>query len=290
MLAQQLVNGLALGSVYALIGIGYTLIFGVLRVLNLAHPSFFMLTPFIVLLMMGAGVPPVVALVLGLGATIAFGILLYVVVFRPIPSDRHLAGFVSSLSFGVILQVIVTNLFGTLPKPFLTHIAWPDVEIGSVILSGIQLVSLVLSCLLMAALWTTVRSTSFGRNIRAIAENERAASLLGIQVRRSVILVFVISSVLAGLAGLMVAMRFETVDAFMGDRFAFKALAVIIIGGVGDLRGAMLVGLALGILDVLFQAYAPSGWSEAFVWIAMIVVLVFRPEGLFGLKSRRRTV
>jgi branched-chain amino acid transport system permease protein len=290
MLGQQIVNGLALGSVYALIGIGYTLIFGVLRVLNLAHPYFFMLTPFVVLLLMGAGLPPVAALLLGLVITALFGVLLYVVVFRPIPSDRHLAGFVSSLSFGVILQVIVTNLYGTLPKPFITRIVWPDVEIGSVILSGIQLASLALSSGLMVALLIMVRATRFGRNIRAIAENERAASLLGIQVRRSVIFVFVISSLLAGLAGLMVATRFETVDAFMGDRFAFKALAVIIIGGVGDLRGAMVVGLTLGVLDVLFQAYAPSGWSEALVWIAMIAVLVFRPEGLFGLKSRRRAV
>ena len=290
MLAQQLANGLMLGSVYALIGIGYTLIFGVLRMLNLAHPYFFMLAPFIALLLMGAGLPPVVALLVSLLATAACGVLLYFVVFRPIPSDRHLAGFVSSLSFGVILQVIVSNLYGTLPKPFVTRLPSPDFQIGPVILSGLQLGSLAVSFLLMAGLWLLIRRTKFGRNIRAIAENERASALLGIQVRRSVLLVFVISSLLAGLAGLMVALRFETIDAFMGDRFAFKALAVIIIGGVGDMRGAMLVGLALGVADVLFQAYAPSGWSEAFVWIAMIGTLVFLPEGLFGMRVRRRTV
>jgi branched-chain amino acid transport system permease protein len=290
MLAQQLANGLMLGSVYALIGIGYTLIFGVLRMLNLAHPYFFMLAPFIALLLIGAGLTPVIALLLALVAAGLFGILLYFVVFRPIPSDRHLAGFVSSLSFGVILQVIVTNIYGTLPKPFVTAIPSPDLQLGPVILSGIQLASLAVSFLLMVALWLMVRRTGFGRNIRAIAENERAASLLGIRVRRSVLLVFVISATLAGLAGLMVALRFETIDAFMGDRFAFKALAVIIIGGVGDMRGAMLVGLALGVCDVLFQAYAPSGWSEAFVWLAMIAVLVFLPEGLFGTRVRRRAV
>jgi len=290
MLAQQLANGLMLGSVYALIGIGYTLVFGVLRMLNLAHPYFFMLCPFIALLAMGAGVPPILAVILSLVGTAGFGALLYFVVFRPIPSDRHLAGFVSSLSFGVILQVIVTNLYGTLPKPFVTQIPSADLTLGPVILSGIQLVSLVVSAALMALLWLAIRRTPFGRNIRAIAENERASSLLGIRVRKSVLFVFVISALLAGIAGLMVALRFETIDAFMGDRFAFKALAVIIIGGVGDVRGAMLVGLALGICDVLFQAYAPSGWSEAFVWLAMIAVLVFLPEGLFGTRVRRRAV
>lgn len=290
MLSQQLVNGLMLGSVYALIGIGYTLVFGVLRMLNLAHPYFFMLAPFLTLALMGAGLPPALALALGLLATTACGVLLYYLVFRPIPSDRHLAGFVSSLSFGVILQVIVTNLYGTLPKPFVTGIQWPDFEVGPLILSGLQLVSLVVSIVLMAVLWLAIRKTRFGRNVRAIAENERAASLLGIQVRRSVVLVFVVSSLLAGLAGLMVALRFETIDTYMGDRFALKALAVIIIGGVGDMRGAMLIGLSLGVCEVLFQAYAAAGWSEAFVWFAMIAILAFRPEGLFGSAVRRREV
>jgi branched-chain amino acid transport system permease protein len=290
MLGQQIVNGLMLGSVYALIGIGYTLVFGVLRMLNLAHPYFFMLAPFAVLLMMGAGLPPAVALPAGLAVTVLMGVALYFIVFRPIPSDRHLAGFVSSLSFGVILQVIVTNLYGTLPKPFATRIGLPDLEVGGLILSGIQVASLAVSMACMAGLWIAVRHTSFGRNIRAIAENERAALLLGIRVRRSVVMVFCVSALLAGLAGLMVALRFETVDAYMGDRFALKALAVIIIGGVGDLRGAMLVGLALGLADVLLQAYAPGAWAEAFIWIAMIAVLVFRPEGLFGQRVRRRAV
>ena len=290
MFGQQLVNGLMLGSVYALIAIGYTLVFGVLRMLNLAHAYFFMVTPFIALALLGLGVPALVALGLSLLCAAAIGLLLYLTAFRPIPPDRHLAGFVSSLSFGVILQVVIANVFGTLPKPFATGVAWPDFEFGSLILSGVQVVSLGVAAGLMAALFYAIKKTRFGRNVRAIAENERAAALLGVKVRRSVIAIFFISSVLAGLAGLMVALRFESIDAYMGDRFAFKALAVIIIGGVGDLRGALLVGLLLGIVEVMFQAYAPAGWSEAFVWMAMIGVLAFRPEGLFGASVQRRTI
>ena len=290
MLGQQLVNGLMLGSVYALIAIGYTLVFGVLRMLNLAHAYFFMVTPFMALAMMGAGAPPLVAMGSSLLFAAVVGLLLYYVAFRPIPPDRHLAGFVSSLSFGVILQVVVSNAFGTLPKPFATGIDWPDFEVGRLILSGVQVASLLVAGVLMATLFYAVRKTRFGRNVRAIAENERAASLLGVKVRRSVVAVFFISSVLAGLAGLMVALRFESIDAYMGDRFAFKALAVVIIGGVGDMRGAMVVGLLLGIVEVLFQAYAPAGWSEAFVWLAMIGVLAFQPEGIFGAAVRRREI
>lgn len=290
MLEQQLVNGLMLGSVYALIGIGYTLVFGVLRMLNLAHAYFFMVTPFSALILVSLGVPSLLALGLSLLLTALLGVVLYYTVFRPIPPDRHLAGFVSSLSFGVVIQVIVANMFGTLPKPFATGIVWPDFEVGPLILSGVQLASLLVAGVLMAALLYAIKKTRFGRNVRAIAENERAASMLGVKVRRSVISVFLISSTLAGLAGLMVASRFEAIDAYMGDRFAFKALAVIIIGGVGDLRGAMVVGLLMGVVEVLFQAYAPPGWSEAFVWMAMIGVLAFRPEGLFGAPVQRREI
>src|SRR5690606_18450258 len=186
--------------------------------------------------------------------TAAAGVLLYVVAFRPIPPERTLAGFVTSLSFGVIIQVALVNAYGTLPHAFTTGLALPDFELAGVILSGVQVASLAVALALMAALLFVIRRTRFGRNVRAVAENERAASLLGVKVRRSVILVFLISSALAGLAGLMVSLRFETIEPYMGNHLALKALAVIVIGGLGDVRGAMVVGLLLGVIEVLFQA------------------------------------
>lgn len=291
MFAQQVVNGLMLGSVYALIGVGYTLVFGVLRMLNLAHAYLFMAAPFAALYAVsGLGLPGPLAFPIGLAVSAMLGVLLYFVSFRPIPQGHALGGFVTSLSFGVILQVILVNSFGSLKLPFDTGIRLPDIKIGQVIMSGTQAVSLAISLLLMVALLKLIHGSRFGRNVRAIAENENAAQLLGVSVRRAVVQVFVISSALAGLAGLMVAMRFESIGAYMSDAYALKALAVIVIGGLGDVRGALVAGLLLGLCEVLFQAYASAGWSEAFVWILLIVVFLARPDGLFGTSIKRREV
>lgn len=290
MFTQQLVNGLMLGSVYALIGIGYTLVFGVLRMLNLAHAYIFTAAPFITFALMGASISPLLALCLGVLGAALLGALLYLVAFRPIPAEHALGGFVASLSFGIIIQVIIVNLYGSQPQKFPALLKLPDLTLGSVILSGVQLGSLLISAILMIGLLYLIRRSRFGRNIRAIAQNQMAASLLGVAVPAAVLLVFLLSSGLAGLAGVMVAMRFESVGAFMGDMYAIKALAVIIIGGLGDVRGAVLAGLLLGVCEVLFQAYGAPGWSEAFIWLFLIGVFLLRPEGIFGVGIKTREI
>jgi branched-chain amino acid transport system permease protein len=290
-LAQQLINGLMLGSVYALIGVGYTLIFGVLRMLNLAHAYIFMAAPFAAYYLMLSGVESaLLAVVLGVVLAAVLGVALYYICFKPIPQSHALGGFVTSLSFGVIIQVVIVNTFGTLKLPFNPGLALSDIEIGNVILSGVQAAGLIVSIVLMVYLLWLVRHSRFGRNVRAIAENEHAAKLLGVSVRTAVIQVFVISSALAGLAGLMVAARFESVSAHMSDAYALKALAVIVVGGLGDVRGALIAGLALGVAEVLFQAYTAGVWAEAFIWILLIVVFLVKPDGLLGVSIKRREV
>lgn len=291
MLVQQLINGLMLGSVYALIGVGYTLIFGVLRMLNLAHAYIFMAAPFATYYLMASGMESaMLAMFLAIVLVALLGVALYYVCFKPIPQTHALGGFVTSLSFGVIIQVVIVNTFGTLKLPFNPGIKLSDIEIGSVLLSGVQAVGLGISILLMVWLLWLVRRSRFGRNVRAIAENENAAQLLGVSVRTAVIQVFVISSALAALAGLMVAARFESVSAHMSDAYALKALAVIVVGGLGDVRGALIAGLVLGIAEVLFQAYASGVWAEAFIWILLIGVFLVKPDGLLGESIKRREV
>lgn len=291
MFLQQFINGLMLGSVYALIGVGYTLIFGVLRMLNLAHAYIFMAAPFIAFYFISLGVSSyLIAMLLGILCAGLLGVLLYYVCFRPIPQSNALGGFVTSLSFGIILQVIIVNTFGTLSISFDAGVVLPDIEFGSAILSGIQIVGLAFSIILMVWLLWLVNHTRFGRNVRAIAENENAAQLLGVSIRSAVIQVFIISSALAGLAGLLVAMRFESISSHMGDAYALKALAVIVVGGLGDVRGALGAGLILGIAEVLLQAYASGFWAEAFIWILLIVVFLIKPDGIFGQSVRRREV
>lgn len=291
MFTQQLINGLMLGSVYALIGVGYTLIFGVLRMLNLAHAYIFMAAPFVAYYFMHLGLESsVLSMILGVMSAGFLGILLYYICFRPIPQSHALGGFVTSLSFGVIIQVIIVNTFGSLNIPFRSGITLPDIELGGAILSGIQAAGLGLSVVLMVVLLWLVKRTRFGRNVRAIAENENAAQLLGVSVRASVLQVFVISSVLAGLAGMLVATRFESLSSHMSDAYALKALAVIVLGGLGDVRGALLAGLVLGVVEVLLQAYASGMWAEAFIWVMLIAIFLVKPDGLLGESIKRREV
>lgn len=291
MFAQQLINGLMLGSVYALIAVGFTVIFGVMRMLNLAHAYIFMSAPFFAHLTLShVGVPPLLACVAGIVCAGLLGVVLYVLCFLPIPQSNALGGFVTSLSFGVILQVTLVNWFGTLKIPFNLGIATPDLRIGSVILSGAQAASLVIALGLMAGLLVVLNKSRFGRNVRAVAENDVAARLLGISARRLVLQVFFLASSLAGLAGLLVAARFEVIWPYMSDTYALKALAVIVIGGLGDVRGAVLAGIGLGASEVMFQAYAPPGLAEAFVWTLVILVFLVKPEGLFGSQVQRREV
>lgn len=291
MFAQQLINGLMLGSVYALIGVGYTLIFGVLRMLNLAHAYIFMAAPFAAYYLMHQGLDSaLLTMSLGVLVSALLGVALYYICFRPIPQSHALGGFVTSLSFGVIIQVVIINSFGTLKLPFNPGVALSDIEIGNVILSGVQASGLAISIVLMIALLWLVRHSRFGRNVRAIAENEHAAQLLGVSVRTAVIQVFLISSALAGLAGVLVATRFESLSAHMSNAYALKALAVIVVGGLGDVRGALIAGLALGLIEVLLQAYASGMWAEAFIWILLIVVFLAKPDGLLGESIKRREV
>jgi len=288
---QQLINGLMLGSVYALIGVGYTLIFGVLRMLNLAHAYIFMAAPFAAFYFMQLGIESsFLAMALGVMGAGLLGIVLYYVCFRPIHQSHALGGFVTSLSFGIIIQVIIVNTFGTLKVPFQSGVTLPDIEFGNTILSGIQAAGLAISIVLMIVLLWLVKHTRFGRNVRAIAENENAAQLLGVSVRTAVLQVFVISSALAGLAGLLVATRFESLSSHMSDAYALKALAVIVVGGLGDVRGALVAGLALGVAEVLLQAYASGMWAEAFIWVMLIVVFLVKPDGLLGESIKRREV
>ena len=280
-----------LGSVYALIGVGYTLIFGVLRMLNLAHAYIFMAAPFVAYYLMLTGIESaVIAMFAGVVIAAFLGVALYYICFRPIPQTHALGGFVTSLSFGVIIQVIIVNSFGTLQLPFNAGFALSDIRIGSVLLSGVQGAGLLVSIGVMLALLWLVRRSRFGRNVRAIAENEYAAQLLGVSVRIAVVQVFIISSALAGLAGLLVAARFESISAHMSDAYALKALAVIVLGGLGDLRGAVIAGLLLGLAEVLLQAYASGLWAEAFIWILLIIVFLVKPDGLLGESIKRREV
>ena len=285
MLLQQLVNGLMLGSTYALIAIGYTLVFGVLHLVHLAHGEVFMIGAFIglyVVLSTGAGVGA--ALVAALLGTALLGVLIELVAFRPIRarSGHFLAPMISTIGVGIVLQEVATRLFGSELVGFPHRLQPVTFQLGPVTVTSVQLLILGVAVTLMVALHIFVARTRLGMAMRATAESVLAARLLGINPERIIVLTFAIASALGGVAGVLVGLSFNAISPFMGIDMGIKGLAIMLIGGLGNLHGAMVGGMLLGIVEVLSVAYLASSYRDAFAFAMMIVILLSRPQGLFG--------
>jgi branched-chain amino acid transport system permease protein len=284
-LLQQLANGVMLGSTYALVAIGYALVFGVLRVLHLAHGEVFMVGAFVgVEVVLWLNVGPFVALIGGLLGAAVLGIVLELVAFRPIRmrNGSFLAPIVSSIGAGLVLQEVMTKLFGAEQIPFPEQFASKVYDLGPVSVSGAQLFILVVAFGSMAALHFFVTRTRYGMAMRATAENLQIASILGINVDTVILLTFAVASGLAGIAGVLVGLNYNAISPFMGIDMTTKGLAVMLIGGLGSVYGAMAGGLLLGIVEVVSVAYLASSYRDAFAFCLMILVLLLRPRGLFS--------
>ena len=285
MLAEQIINGVVLGSMYALIAQGYTLVFGVLDKLNFAHGEIFMLGGFICVasIALGASLPIailVTAIIAGL-----LGLVVEFIGFRKFQSpDAHLTAALSSFAIGLVIIDLSQKIWGaesvavTLPGALQTA----AVSIGGLRIVVLRLAILVISLLLMLSLYVVVTRSSLGRRIRAVAESPTKAALFGINVTRINQQVFFVASMMAGLAGLALALRTGYASSDVGFTFGLKALAIMAIGGMGDLRGALIGGLLIGVLEALAFHWGVGQLADVFVWLLMIVILLMRPSGLFG--------
>jgi branched-chain amino acid transport system permease protein len=279
---QQIVNGLALGSMYALVAIGYTLILGVLRLLNLAHGEIFMLGGFVGAAALVAGLPlPLALLGAAVGAAL-LGLLVERVCFRPAPPGQELTPALSTVAIGIVLVDLAIKQWGSEPYSVRTGLSGTALALGAIQVSYAQLLILGVALALMAALDVVVRTSPLGRSLRAVAESPTNAALIGIDTRRLIMITFAVTGALAGVAGLLLVLRTGVASPTIGLSFGIKALAVMAVGGLGNLRGAMAAGLLLGLLEVMSLQVGLSSYSDLVVWLALVAVLVFRPGGLFG--------
>ncbi|KUO70992.1 MAG: hypothetical protein APF81_13645 [Desulfosporosinus sp. BRH_c37] len=283
---QQLINGLMLGSTYALIALGYSLVFGVLGLINLAHGEIFMLGGFIGLMVVTVAQLSLPFAILGamIGAGL-IGIILELLCFRPVKRSYFLAPALSTIGFGIVVRDLMVNYVGSEPKVFPSTVQLPDFQIGSLLISSVQLLILGASLFLMVGLTLFVNRTSLGRAMRAVAENPVVAQLQGVNVARITMITFFVSALLAGAAGVFIGLRIGKLSPFIGTSVGLKALAVVIIGGLGNINGAMLAGLLVGMLEILASAYLGAAYSDAIPWTLLIIILVFRPSGLLGSKT-----
>jgi branched-chain amino acid transport system permease protein len=290
MLSQQIANGLFLGAVYALFAIGYTLVFGVLDILNLAHAAVFMAGAFIALALTGAGVPLLGALLLAMFAAGLLGILIDRVAFAPL--RRRNAGtlvpLISSIGVAIVIEATVRGIFGIDERHFPpTPAASVALHAGAVTFTALDVAIFVTALVLMAVLAYVMRATPLGRSIRAVAEDRVAAALLGIDLERTIALTFFIASALGGAAGVLVGLQYDSVTSSMGGRIELKGLAVIILGGMGSVTGAVIGGFILGAVETLSIAYVGSEWRDALAFGVMFLILILRPTGILGKRALR---
>jgi branched-chain amino acid transport system permease protein len=286
MIFQQLINGLMLGASYSLVAIGYTLIFGVLNLLYFAHGEVFMVGAFAGLyLVVYGGANIYVAM---LGAMIACGMLGVIAVYvsvRPVPKDRPLAPLISTIGLTIVLQNLAVYIFGGQQVAFPETIRQQLYQLGPVTISSVQIFILVVAVTLMAALWLFIERTRMGRAIRATAENHETAALLGVDVNRVVLVTFVIGSGIAGIAGVLDGVKNSGISPFMGLGAAVKGLVVMLLGGLGNVVGAMVAGLLLGMIEILSAAYIGTTERDLFSFLILILILLYRPTGLFGTRT-----
>lgn len=290
-MGQQIINGLFLGSIYALFALGYTLVFGVLDILNLAHAAVFMLAAFVALALVGgAHLPFLLALPLAILFAGFLGLGLERVAFRPLRgrADSNISGLISSLAVATVFQAVALQIWGpnVARFPIGTVADAPIAFLGGVI-SRLQILIVIVALVLFVALTLLVRRTRLGRQMRAVAESPRAARVLGVNVDRVIAASFFISSALGGAAGVLFGLAFNSIQADMGRSVELKGLAVIIVGGMGSMVGAVVAGFALGLIEVLVVAHLGGSWRDGISFALLFLVLVLRPRGLLGATSLR---
>src|SRR4051812_4346570 len=260
MLLQQLANGLMLGSTYALVAIGYALVFGVLRLLHLAHGEVFMVGAFAALeLVLWWQVGPLAALLGGLVGAALLGMLLELIAFRPIRrrGNSHLAPIVSTIGAGLVIQEVMTKLFGSEQTAFPVRFSDTLYHVGGVTIGATQIFILGVSLIAMLALHLFVTRTRYGIAMRATSENLQIAAVLGVNIDRIVLLTFALASALGGLAGVLVGLNFNAISPFMGVEMGIKGMAVMLIGGLGSIYGALAGGPVLRTARGLCGALLP---------------------------------
>jgi branched-chain amino acid transport system permease protein len=298
-LPQQLVNGLTLGGVYALIAIGYTMVYGILGMLNFAHGEIYMIGGFTGwwvlhlltrnnVVVMNAALVIALMIVVAMGVTGLVGMAAERFAYRPLRNAPRMNLLLSALGVSIFLQNLVLHFQGAKVRSF--HIASliPDslrtIHIGTTVFSFMRLLLIGVTFLLMALLTLMIKKTKLGKAMRATAQDIEAATFMGIDVDRIVVVVFLIGSALGGAAGTLVGLLFTQVDYYVGFQAGLKGFTAAVLGGIGSIHGAMLGGILLGLVESLAVTFLPSAYKDVVAFVILIAVLIIRPWGLVGEK------
>jgi branched-chain amino acid transport system permease protein len=303
-LLQQIVNGLVLGAVYALVALGYTMVYGILGLINFAHGEVVMVGALVTLAVIkplaAAGVPHALLLPLGLAVAMAvcmaLGATVERVAYRPLRNAPRLAPLITAIGVSIVLQYTVVLIWGRSYHAYPELLPTASLSFFGARVSPAQIAIIVLSTVVMAALLWLVHRTRLGRAMRATAENPAAARLMGVDVDRVISLTFVIGSALGAVAGVLVSVNYSVAHYQMGFVLGLKAFTAAVLGGIGNLAGAMVGGLVLGLIEALGSGYIGeltgglfgSNYRDVFAFLVLVLVLIFRPSGLLGERLAER--
>jgi branched-chain amino acid transport system permease protein len=292
---QQLINGISLGAIYALIAIGYTMVYGIIGMINFAHGDVYMIGAFMALigfLVMGAvgitWIPFALALVLVIAVvfTAAYGWTIERIAYRPLRNSTRLAPLISAIGMSIFLENYVQLIQGARNKPMTNMLTggFPLWEHGgfTVQVRYLQIIIVVMTTVIMAGFTLLISRTSLGRAQRATEQDRKMASLLGVNVDRTISLTFVLGAGLAAVAGMMVLLYYGQIDFYIGFVAGIKAFTAAVLGGIGSLPGAMLGGLLIGMIEVMWSGYFSVDYKDVAAFAILVLVLIFRPTGLLG--------
>lgn len=282
-IVEQLINGLRTGSIYALIALGYTMVYGIAKMINFAHGDIIMVGAYSLYVFYGLlGLPAAVAIVLSIVVCALLGVVIEKVAYKPLRNAQPLAVLITAIGVSFFLQNLAQLIFKATPIPFGSMIKVPSVSIGGIHISGITIVTLVVTTISMIALTLFINKTKAGRAMRAVSEDKGAAELMGISVNRTISVTFAIGSALAAVAGLLFICQYESLQPTLGALPGIKAFVAAVLGGIGSVPGAMLGGIILGIIESFSKAYISTQLADAIVFGVLVIVLLVKPSGLLG--------
>ncbi len=293
---QQLINGLTIGSFYALVAMGYSMVYGVMKLINFAHGDLFTLGSYLgyTVLVIGAGwvtqtfgiwggmVVALGAAMIGIGVA---GLVVERIAYRPVYKAGRLPLVVSALGMSFVISQGIMAIWGPNPQAYApTWTPKESIILGNIQLPLLQVAILILALGLMALIYWVVERTTFGAAIRAAALDRNTATLMGINFNKIIFFVFALGPALGGMAGVMQGLKYTRIMFNMGWGYGLKAFTASILGGIGNIPGAMIGGLLLGVLEAMFEGYVSGAWKDVFIFLVLILVLIWRPTGLIGEK------
>lgn len=287
----NLINGISLGSVYAVIALGYTMVYGIAKMLNFAHGDVIMVGAYIVfVLTSNVGVNPYLAIIISMVACTIIGMAIERIAYKPLRGASPLAVLITAIGVSYFLQNLALIVFGAQAKTFKSVVNIPSIVIdgGAIVISGETIATIGVSVIIMVALTLFVNKTKPGRGMKAVSEDRGAAELMGVNVNSTIALTFAIGSGLAAVAGVLLCSAYPTLSSQTGAMPGIKAFVAAVLGGIGSIPGAMIGGLVIGIIEILGRAYISSQLADAIVFAVLIIVLLFKPTGLLGKKRMEK--